>query len=731
MFFLHKKIIRLCTAFLILSIITPTASPPLCIAQNQKTSESGNQTYVKKIAITGNQALSKEEILEVISTTSKDLFDQDVFNRDIALIKKLYTFKGFFHAVITPSVSKPDKKNRITLTIDIEENPPARIDSVRYEGLDKIPDSLKTTYLQKSNLKRDSVFTVDNLIEERDRTIDFFKEYGYAFMHEDSIRIQVDTAGTQAGVQVNVKLPQLLVYGPLQVVVHDPFTGDDPDLPELKKTRQDSIDIVVHGDQKLSSDLITNFTAYRPGDTTRQSLQQKTLQNFGSTNVFSSVFIRNDSVRQGTLSTSIHLEPKPKHLIEPKIYVDNRYGDFFAGASVRYENKNLFGGAENLKVTTDFGMQISKSNDLLKNLDENQYSQYRPYEFGLSANLVMPELKKPGNIYTGTLEYSRSRLPILLDNQKGLLRMSHNAQLTQKSRLIFDFFELELVKKDSLNGFKQLFKTDLADNIGVDPSDAIAVDNSLDSLLQTNINQTFRLQYFYSNRNDPSRKTTYTWNVSLEEVGSLAYLIDEYLDTRSYEGFTKGDPQIFGTPYSQFLKASGQFTFVRNLTEQQQLAGRVFLGAMTPYGKADATPDERRFYAGGPNSMRGWLFSTLGPGSNDSEAAATLGADIKIEGNLEYRLKFFKLFGHPSGIAFFTDVGNIWDRKGPYGLTLKSLYRDIAWDAGIGLRIGSPIGPFRFDFGYKLYDPSQTNPWQLSDWSIGDFTFNFGIGEPF
>ena len=700
----------------------------MCVAQKQNSPASDSPVYVKKISITGNQALSKEEILEVIST-SKDLFNQEVFDRDIALIKKLYTYKGFFHAVIDTSATRDDKKNRIILNINIEENPPARIDSVRYEGLDQISDSLKRKYLQKSKLKRDSVFTVDHLIEERDRTTDFFKEYGYAFMNEDSIRIQVDTVGVLAGILVNVNLPQLLEYGPIEVVVHDPPSGDTPE--KLKRTEQDRIDIAVYGDQKISSDLITNYTTYRPGDTTRQSLQQKTLQNFGSTNIFSSVFIRKDSVREGNLYTSIHLETKPKHLIEPKIFVDNRYGDFFVGASVGYENKNLFGEAENLRVNTDFGMQISNSVDLLRNLDESLYSKYRPYEFGLSANLTKPELKKPGNIYAGTLEYSRSRLPILLDNQKGLLRLSYNAQLSKKSRLNFDFFELELVKKDSLDGFKELFKTDLAENIGVDPSDAAAVDNSLDSLLQTNLNQTFRLQYFYSNRNDPLRKTTYTWNASIEAVGALTYLVDEYLDTKSYDGFTKDDPQIFGTPYSQFFKASGQFTFTKNLTEQQQLAGRVFLGAMTPYGKADATPDERRFYAGGPNGMRGWLFSTLGPGGNKSEAAATLGADIKIEGNLEYRLKFFKLFGQPSGIAFFTDVGNIWDRSGPYGLTFESLYKDIAWDAGVGLRIGSPIGPFRFDFGYKLYDPSQTEPWQFSNLNIGDFTFNFGIGEPF
>ena len=561
--------------------------------------------------------------------------------------------------------------------------------------------------------------------------MNFFRDYGYAFLHEDSVRIQVDTTGLFAGLQVNIALPRLLLYGPVEVFVHDPVTRDHTALRTPKVTRKDNINITVYGEQNISPELITNYIAYRPGSIANESLQRKTLQNFGSTNIFSSVFVRKDSVREGALYTSIHLEPKPKHLIEPKLYFDNRYGDFFAGASAKYENKNLFGGAENLKFKSDFGMQISNSNDLLKNIDESLYTKYRPYEFGLSANILKPAQKHPGNVYAGAIEYSRSRLPILLDNQKGLVRLSYNAQLSSKSRLNFDFFELELVKKDSLDGFKELFKTDLAENIGVDPSDAIAVDNSLDSLLQTNLNQTFRLQYYHSNQNDPLRRTTYTWNLSLEEVGGLVYLIDAYIDTKNYTGFTEDEPQIFGTPYSQFLKASGQFSFANDISEGQQLAGRIFLGAMAPYGKSDATPDDRRFYAGGPNSMRGWLFNTLGPGGNKSEAAATLGADIKIEANIEYRLNFFKLFGQPSGIALFTDVGNIWDRKGPYALTFESLYKDFAWDAGVGLRIGSPIGPFRFDFGYKLHDPSQDNPWQFSNWHIGDFTFNFGIGEPF
>jgi len=49
----------------------------------------------------------------------------------------------------------------------------------------------------------------------------------------------------------------------------------------------------------------------------------------------------------------------------------------------------------------------------------------------------------------------------------------------------------------------------------------------------------------------------------------------------------------------------------------------------------------------------------------------------------------------------------------------------------VGVRLGSPIGPFRFDFAYKLRDPTENKAWRISTWKLNDVTFNFGIGEAF
>ena len=730
-------------AFALIVLLLLCASPAQGgFAEGSKKGADG-VSYVGKIHFNGNRAISEEELRLIIGTSeqrsflglglfgrSRKPFSSEEFEKDIFLIKKLYTYKGYFFADVDTTVIRKKSGRKLTLNITIRENDPTKVDFVTYEGIEHLPAELKKEYLTNKRLNVDDLFSVERLIEERDRTLSFFREYGFAFFHQDSIRIKIDTVGTRAGLLFQLKLPQQLHYGPINAVVHNLSRGDSA--PKTKTFTLDAINGKILGNQKISSRLITSAIEFRPGNMTRHSLEQRTLQNFGATNLFSSISINPDSVHAGQLYTTIHLETAPKHQIEPKILVDNRYGSLFFGASLAYENKNLLGGAEQFRTSTEYGSQTGYNNKLLQNLGKEQYAKVIPYEFSLKSSLVMPVLKKNGNFYATTFEYSTSKLPVLLSNKNGLIRGTYSARLSPSSRLSFDFFEFEWVKKDSLKGFKELFKTDLANNIGIEPSNEAAVKVGIDSLLETHVNQTFRLRYNSTNRQRALPEQT-IWNLDLllEESGSLAWFIDKYLDKKRYSGFSDKEPQIFGTTYSQYVKLESGLGLAKKLSPHSQVAGRWMTGWMIPYGRAETTPEERRFYAGGPNSMRGWLFNTLGPGRSTSKAAANFGADIKLELNMEYRQKFFTFFNQPSGVTFFTDIGNIWDRKGLYGFNFGALTREFAWDAGAGLRIGSPIGPFRFDFAYKLHDPAQTKPWRFSTLNIGDYTFNFGIGEAF
>jgi outer membrane protein assembly factor BamA len=285
--------------------------------------------FVGRVSFVGNKATSQEELRQVIATSEHTSFlglglfggalkpfNAEEFEKDLSLIKKLYTYKGYFFTNVSSSIVKKDNGKRVDLNITIRENEPSKIDSLKYEGLEKITRELKAHYLDQKRLKVNDVFSVERLIDERNRTISFFKEEGFAFFHEDSIRIKVDTVGHRAGVLFKLSLPDQLKYGPILAVVHNPMRSDTK--PAEKTFTKDNISGKVIGKQKISTDLITSAIEFRPGQVTRQSLEQRTLQNFGITNIFSSIYISPDSVRSGELYTTVHLETAPRHQIEPK-----------------------------------------------------------------------------------------------------------------------------------------------------------------------------------------------------------------------------------------------------------------------------------------------------------------------------------------------------------------------------------------------------------------------------
>ncbi len=196
------------------------------------------------------------------------------------------------------------------------------------------------------------------------------------------------------------------------------------------------------------------------------------------------------------------------------------------------------------------------------------------------------------------------------------------------------------------------------------------------------------------------------------------------------------------------------------------LAFRAFAG----YGYAfrtESSPDEvtlpffKSYFAGGPNSMRGWQIRKLGIGSNIffdtlGLSKGTPGAfndkyaDIRLEANMEYRFNLFRIFGFWLRGALFTDIGNIWFRQNQVNnapdavFSFNKLYKDIAIASGFGVRMDFTYFILRFDLGYPLKDPrygpdkdpitgfysTQKNGWFVKDhWN--DPTLQFAIGYPF
>jgi len=147
-------------------------------------------------------------------------------------------------------------------------------------------------------------------------------------------------------------------------------------------------------------------------------------------------------------------------------------------------------------------------------------------------------------------------------------------------------------------------------------------------------------------------------------------------------------------------------------------------GAIDPLAEAkepglepiDAVPAAELFYAGGRTSHRAFERDLLGiPGETlfvepGKKPVAVGGGGLALV-NLEWR---FPIAGALGGTAF-VDGGNVWRRAGDIDPA------ELRWGAGVGIRYLSPIGPLRFEIGWKLDRESYEDP----------YVWYFSLGNPF
>jgi outer membrane protein assembly factor BamA len=209
------------------------------------------------------------------------------------------------------------------------------------------------------------------------------------------------------------------------------------------------------------------------------------------------------------------------------------------------------------------------------------------------------------------------------------------------------------------------------------------------------------------------------------------------------------------------------------LGKRLTLAFRASVGFLFPQNYGDTTADNaltggtdaaraewvrdvqlmflRGFFAGGAGSNRGYALREIGPhgtvpfynpGQSLGEAAASCSGEPTNpgdrQGNCDLPLGGFSLWetsvelrvplSGPLRGALFVDLADV----SPYEV-------DLRWDhphasAGIGLRYGTPIGPVRFDVGYRI--PGLQAPLTADEFRpdllLGlPIAASFGIGEPF
>lgn len=129
------------------------------------------------------------------------------------------------------------------------------------------------------------------------------------------------------------------------------------------------------------------------------------------------------------------------------------------------------------------------------------------------------------------------------------------------------------------------------------------------------------------------------------------------------------------------------------------LAGRAKWGAIIGSSTTNV-PADKRFYAGGSGSVRGYAFQSVGPLDASNEP---VGGRSVIEVGAELR---WRVWGDV-GIVPFIDGGQVYNTETP------SLDEELLWAAGMGLRYFTPIGPVRADIGFPLNGRNSDDTFQV------------------
>jgi translocation and assembly module TamA len=154
--------------------------------------------------------------------------------------------------------------------------------------------------------------------------------------------------------------------------------------------------------------------------------------------------------------------------------------------------------------------------------------------------------------------------------------------------------------------------------------------------------------------------------------------------------------EIFVTPYFP-VEGNGEiFTITRIINRAYYdftnnggfiVAGKVVVGS-TIGGTLLDTPSDKRFYAGGGGSVRGYDYQKVGPLNAEGNP---IGGRSLLELGLEFRMRY-KNFG----IVPFIDGGSVGNSDWP------EFDEKFQWAAGLGLRYYTGFGPIRVDLATPL-----------------------------
>ena len=687
------------------------------------------------------------------------VYDEEMSSQTCSQLSGLLNSKGCFSSRVSFDTIHHRHRD-VKVVYHIYPTSRYSIYNVSFHAETQQVDSLLKAWRNESLIHAGDFYDQDILAKERVRLAEKLRTNGFFLASPDLISFTVDTAFEDNKLSIRLDVGNVRTQEgtrPLQRYhINDIFIY--PDATALTSGNTPHFDTLVypmqfrHANAKYKflynspmtlkpqtisrSLMFYNGQTFRPGTIERTYNSLLNLRNFKYINI-DLVEAPNSSDSNRLLNARIRLLNTKRQRLSLSIELNNSSpvsensdktinGNLGIETKVTHQNKNLFGGAEQLKTEWSLLLEMPK---LLFGDNPGSIQEYAAsFENGLNLALDLPTFLFP---FTSNIVWQRTR-------PHTVFTLGTNYQMhSYFNRLLFNTgFGYSWQRR---NNNHQLMPIELTyvRFFNIDSAFHQRMTQSGDARIKYRYSDHFimnaRYDYIFNTQQYGTRTNFNYLHLSLETAGNILNLVEKASNTSSDEN---GVMEVFGVPFSQYIRLNAELKRYFYVGRRSTVVARMLMGFGLPYGNSTAMPYERSFFGGGPTTLRAWHLRYLGPGTyqSSSENMFERIGDIQLVANLEYR---FPLFSIIEG-ALFADMGNVWlaqeSKDFPGGkFSFKELPHSIASDIGLGIRANISIVTIRCDLALPVYDPGFSQELRLRPpyWSFSQITANFGIDYPF
>jgi outer membrane protein insertion porin family len=681
------------------------------------------ERVVRQVAFEGNRAITDEVLATAISTTQsswfaraflfrwlglgeKRYFDEQEFKRDVVRLDVLYRRSGYPHVAIDTLVRRTPTD--VYVTFQIREGEPIRVTSLTVTGLDTLPTKTRTETLVDLPLHQGDPFNRFLMSAAADTITRRLRDRGYpsarVFTSFETNR-EAETA----------------------VVALDAAPGDSAVIGQVS----------VVGTNRIEPRLVRNLLISRPGRLYSQDELFQSQRNLYSSDLFRFATVNIDSAAFQPGMDSVPLVVQVNEAKRRRVRGGLGYGtdDCFRG-SAGWTTRNFLGSGGRIldltgrmsKVGVGSPFDWGLANSICGNSREDSVGSAK-VNFSLGASFRRPAFLSPNNtIAVSVFTERRSEFKVYLRQETGtnitLRRETPKRRIPLSLAYTLSYGRTEATAESFCASFNAC------------TPDVVALLRQNRVLATLTANGTLPR---VNNPIDPSRgslaSTELTWS-------------SRFLGSSSFQQFFRAVAD-----YSWYRPVARDVVFSWRLR-----GGVIFAPTIDVATKSgNFVPPEQRFYAGGPNDVRGFERNELGPvvyvvskGEVDSAAAAgrpidpgavtvaATGGNTLAVGNVELRVPS-PVFSSRLRLAAFVDAGGVWQRGSGPGAVIRVT-------PGAGIRLATPLGPARLDVAYNPYRLQAGTLFQVdtlgnlnpvdgqSSYVLsrqGKFTFHFAVGQAF